>query len=70
MNIRGSASNLVQANKELTLQWDRAKSYWRDTKSEQFAETWLKPLPDHIARARYAMEELGKLLSKVRSDCE
>lgn len=70
MNIRGSASNLVQAIKELTMQWEQTKSYWRDAKSQQFAETYLHPLPDHIARARFAMEELEKLLSKVRSDCE
>lgn len=70
MNIRGSAANLVQGVKELTMQWEQTQSYWRDAKSEQFAENYLNPLPDHIARARYAMEELEKLLSKVRSDCE
>ena len=70
MNVRGSASNLVQATKDMVNEWEQTKSYWRDVKADEFAHQYLSPLPDSVARARAAMEEIEKLLRKVREDCE
>jgi hypothetical protein len=70
MNIRGSASNLAQAMKDLMMKWEQTRESWRDAKSEEFHAHYLEHLPGHIARAMAAMEELDGLLRKVRKDCE
>ena len=70
MNTRASASNLVQAVKDLTIRWDQTKTYWRDVKSQQFEATYLDLLPNQIARATAVIEEIDALLRKVKSDCE
>ena len=70
MNIRGCAGNLGLAVKDLKIEWEITESYWRDIKSDEFAERYLGQLPDLVARARAAMEELDALISRVRSDCE
>ena len=70
MNVRGSASNLAQAAKDLSLEWQATQNYWRDVKSREFAEQYLEQLPGYVARAMGAMEELEGVLKKVRKDCE
>ena len=70
MSVRGSAGNLGLAAKDLKFQWEQTETYWRDAKSEDFAERYLYPIADHVARARAVMEELDLLIKKVRSDCE
>ena len=70
MSIRVSASNLVQAVKELSVEWQETKSYWRDVKSREFEQKFLDDLPHHLARATTVIEELDALLRKVKSDCE
>ncbi|MHA3771064.1 hypothetical protein ACXR0O_05940 [Verrucomicrobiota bacterium sgz303538] len=70
MNTRASAANLAQAAKDLTIQWDHTKTYWRDVKSQQFEADYLDLLPNQIARATAVIEEIDTLLRKVKSDCE
>ena len=70
MSARVSAANLVQAMKDLSLEWEQTKSYWRDGKSHEFERTYLEHLPREIARATSVIEEIDAVLRKVRSDCE
>jgi len=70
MNTRASAANLVQAMKELSIEWDHARAHWRDVKSHEFEETYLEDLPNQVTKALSVMEEIDALLSKIRSDCE
>jgi len=70
MSTKSSASNLVQAAKNLSNEWQQTQAYWHDVKSQEFERTYLEDLPGHIARVTAVMEELDMLLKKVRSDCE
>jgi hypothetical protein len=70
MSTRVSAANLIQAMKDLSVEWQQAKEHWRDAKSHEFERHYLEPLPREIARATTAIEEIDALLRKVRSDCE
>jgi hypothetical protein len=70
MSTKGSASNLVQAVKELTVEWHMTKDHWRDVKSMEFEKNYVGPLPDYMIRALGVMEELDVILRKVRKDCE
>ncbi len=70
MNARGSAANLAQAMKDVSLRWEQTRESWRDVKSEQFHSDYLEHLPSYIARATAAMEELDGLLRKIKKDCE
>ena len=55
MNTRVSAANLMAAAKELSMEWQETKSYWRDAKTREFEERFLDPLPGYISRATRAM---------------
>jgi hypothetical protein len=69
MSTQGSASNLSQATRILNLEWEKAKTHWRDRKSEEFEHTYLEDLSPQITAATNAMEEIELLLKRVRNDC-
>ncbi|MGB8353395.1 MAG: hypothetical protein WCD79_05870 [Chthoniobacteraceae bacterium] len=70
MSTKGSASNLIQAVKTLSFEWEQTKASWHDVKSQEFEKNYLQDLPGLATRATAVMEELDNLLKKVRSDCE
>jgi len=70
MSARTSAAQLIQAMKELSVEWGQAKEYWRDIKSREFEEKFLSELPVQINRAVAAIEEIEAVMRKVHSDCE
>jgi len=67
---QGCAANLIQASKQLSLEWRETKDSWKDIKSQEFERDYLDDIPDHVARAASIMGEIEVLLRKVRSDCE
>ena len=70
MSARASATHLIQAMKELSLEWEQTKSYWRDVKSQEFEAKYLAELPMDIGSAVGAIEEIEAVLRKIRKDCE
>ena len=70
MSLSGSKGRLMALNKELYLQWNETKNYWRDAKSQEFQQRYLDELFIGVERAVTVIEKLDELLKKVRSDCE
>jgi hypothetical protein len=70
MNVAGNAANLMQALKDLRLEWEQTQAYWRDVKSEEFSRKYLEQLPNDVSRTALVIKEIGELLNKVRGDCE
>ena len=70
MSTAGSASNLVQAARDLSNDWQQTKISWHDVKSQEFERQYLDPLPGHVDRTVAVLQELNLLLRKVRSECE
>lgn len=70
MSTKGSASNLQEAMKNLTVAWQQAKEEWRDAKSNEFEQKYIESLPRDVLQAIEAMQEVDTLLKKARRDCE
>ncbi|PTX94058.1 hypothetical protein DB345_21095 [Spartobacteria bacterium LR76] len=70
MSVVTASARLVQATKDLMLEWERTAERWQDAKGREFQETYLEELPQHIIRATEAIEEIHALLRKVKADCE
>ena len=68
MNANGT--RLAGATRELWLQWQETKNYWRDTKSQEFEAQYLSELLASIDKTVAVIEQLDKLLTKIRKDCE
>jgi hypothetical protein len=70
MSLRANASRLTAVTRDLSNQWQETRQYWRDTKSEEFQKKYLEELFATVERTVAIMEELDKLLLKIRTDCE
>ncbi len=68
MNPAGS--RIEALTKELSLQWQQTRSYWSDAKSQEFEQKYLQELFSSVDRTMVVIEQLDKLLSKIRRDCE
>ncbi|CAN5222292.1 hypothetical protein BH23VER1_BH23VER1_25660 [soil metagenome] len=70
MSAKASRSLLTRATKDLSLAWYETKNHWKDGKSHEFERTYLKDLPDTVRGAVNVIEELERLLDRIRKDCE
>jgi len=68
MNASGSRMSAI--TKELWLQWEQTKEYWRDAKSQEFEHKYLDELFTSVDKAVTVIDQLDKLTTKIRSDCE
>lgn len=70
MSLSGNRGRLTGLTRDISLQWEETKNYWRDAKSDEFERKFMVELSGHVNRATLVLEQLEELLKKVRSDCE
>ena len=68
--MKASGSRLAGLTKELRAQWQDTKNYWKDAKSQEFEHRYMDELLASVDRTVTVMEQLDKLLTKIRTDCE
>ena len=70
MSLAGNASTLAALTRDLALNWERTKEAWQDAKAAEFERRYLADLMAGGDRAAAVFEELDKLITKIRRDCE
>ena len=70
MSMSGNKGRLTGLTREISLQWEETKNYWRDARSAEFDRKYMFELSDHVNRTTLVLEQLEELLKKVRSECE
>jgi hypothetical protein len=70
MNLSGNRSRLAAITQELSRRWGETKTYWRDTKSQEFERKYMDELTAQVDKTVTVIEKLDVLLTRVRNDCE
>lgn len=70
MSLSANKTQLATITKELLMNWKQTKEHWKDAKSQEFERKYLEELFDSVDTAVAVMDQLDKLLHKIRSDCE
>ena len=68
--MKASGNRLAGITKELRAQWQDTKSYWKDAKSLEFEHRYMEELLASVDRTVTVIEQLDKLITKIRKDCE
>jgi hypothetical protein len=68
--MKASGNRLSGLTKELRAQWQDTKSSWKDAKSQEFERRYMEELLATVDRTVTVIEQLDKLLTKIRTDCE
>ena len=70
MSMSATKMRLTSLTKELLLKWEQTKECWQDTKSQEFQSKYIDELVSGVDKAASVIDQLDKLVAKVRSDCE
>ncbi len=68
--MKASSARLAGLTKELRAQWQDTKVYWKDAKSQEFERRYVEELLASVDRTITVIEQLDKLITKIRTDCE
>jgi thymidylate synthase len=68
--MNANASRLSGITKDLWGQWQQTKAYWKDSKAQEFEDKYLAELIATVDKTVAVIEQLDKLLQKIRRDCE
>ena len=70
MNVSANGKVISAATNDLVRRWAELENTWRDAKSREFEARFLSNLTSTVERAVPVFDQIQKLLSKVREDCE
>ena len=68
--MNASGQRLAALTKELRFQWLQTRESWMDSKSAEFDQKYMQELFAAVDRSVAAIEQLDKLTSQIRKDCE
>lgn len=70
MNISANAKVILGATRELARKWDQTHLHWSDAKSAEFERVYLADLFSDVERSVPILEELDRLITHARNQCE
>jgi hypothetical protein len=68
--MSGSAARVTALTRDLANKWENTKNSWRDAKADEFERQYIEELLNSVDKAATVMEQLDKLIGKIRHDCE
>lgn len=68
MNPAGTRISTL--TKQLAMDWQQAREYWTDAKALEFDAKYMQELFSSIDRTLTVIEQLDKLIGKIKKDCE
>jgi hypothetical protein len=68
MNANGS--RLEAITRELWVQWQQTRQSWADDKSREFEQKYLQELVQSVEKSVAVIEQLDKLITRIKRDCE
>ena len=70
MSLGANKARLGEMTKELLCRWQETRAQWRDAKGAEFEVRYMRELKSDVDQAMTAMDELEKVLLKMKKDCE
>ena len=68
MNANGTRLSAI--TKELWRQWQATREHWQDNKAVEFQHKYLEELLASVDKTVTVIEQLDKVVTKIRKDCE
>jgi thymidylate synthase len=68
--MKASANKVSALTRELWAQWQQTKMSWKDERAQEFEHRYMEELVSSVDRAVTVIDQLDKLITKVRKDCE
>jgi hypothetical protein len=70
MSVTANKSRLANVTRELSNQWKETKQSWQDTRSAEFERDYLQELVSQVDASMDVLDQLERILNRIRKDCE
>jgi hypothetical protein len=70
MNTGANAARLEALTRQLMLQWEQTKNFWRDAKGREFEDKYIAELDSTVESAVAVIKQIDKVITTIRHDCE
>ena len=70
MSMSSSKTRLAAITKQLSVNWEQTKESWKDLKSQEFERAYMTELLAGVDQAVTVIDQLDKLIAKVKDDCQ
>jgi thymidylate synthase len=68
--MSAQGSRLAAVTKDLWVNWQHTRESWSDGKAMEFEQKYLLELMNSVDKTVGAIEQLDKLIEKIKKDCE
>jgi len=68
--MNSSGLIMTKLTRDVLKGWKETREYWRDAKSEEFDQKYMEELAASVDAAATVMDQVDKLITKIRKDCE
>ncbi len=70
MSLNSTRTRLSTLTKQLSIRWNETREHWQDAKATDFEKRHLDELFTRVNNAAASIEDLERILTKIRRDCE
>jgi len=70
MSAKTGGSKINKMTKEITAKWGDVRTRWKDVKGDEFDKNYMEGLADRVSATATVIEEIDRVLTKIRKDCE
>lgn len=68
--MSASGGRIAALTKDLWARWQQTRESWVDAKGKEFERQYLQELNVQVDKTVAVIEQLDKLLAKIKQDCE
>ena len=68
--MNAPSGRIAALTKDLWARWQQTRETWMDAKSREFEGQYLQELNVQVDKTVAVIEQLDKLLAKIKQDCE
>jgi thymidylate synthase len=70
MSLAANKTRLTSVTQELFNRWRETQQYWRDQKAAEFDRLYMEELNASVNAASGVIDQLDKIIAKIKKDCE
>jgi hypothetical protein len=70
MSLAANKTRLTSVTHELFNRWRETKQHWRDAKAAEFERLYIEELNASVNAASGVIDQLDKIMAKIKKDCE
>jgi thymidylate synthase len=70
MSLAANKTRLTSVTQELFNRWRETGQYWRDAKAKEFERLYIDELNASVNAASGVIDQLDKIIAKIKKDCE